>query len=130
MNYKNAILLIVVSLFVSLSSHSQEQNLKQANVELTYAKKQGRSKAIPELVVREQTNKTKKADARKGRMIPKNFVGRYKNRVVRSEVQHQSDDVLWQKSIAKSMGDTIDINVNIDGLKGGFFPPRSFRRCR
>ncbi|NNF22376.1 MAG: hypothetical protein HKN67_10555, partial [Saprospiraceae bacterium] len=109
-------------LLIPSSGYAQSRILENTKVEVTYARKQGRTMAITELVAREQTNRAKKKAAKRDRLIPRNFVGRYKNRTVEKGKIHDGEDKLWQKSIPKSQLNGIIPKVNIDGLFSGGSP--------
>ncbi len=120
MYIKYVVFLIV--LFFSFQLASQSKVIEDTMVEVTYAKKQGKTLPVRELLARQASDPDKKKLAKKNHTIPKNFVGRYDNRVLRPELEHHGEDLIRQKYFLKNSTRQIEPHVNIDGISSGNSP--------
>jgi len=115
-----------ISLFLfcclTLTLGAQEVKTIKAEVQVTYAKKLGRTAALKYLIPRKVTDKMKKK-ADKGKIRPpRNFEGRFPSRVQNESMEHTGPDKLRQTNINRSLAIVNEPLINVEGLSSGTAP--------
>ena len=118
---KSLLIAAIVLCCASIPLFSQDINIQKADVETTYAVKQGRTKAVRDIISKPATPKDKRSFAKKDRMIPKNFVGRYPSREIKNNKTYSGVDPIRQSEVSP-LHAAIPPLVNIDGLLAGGSP--------
>ncbi|NNE26369.1 MAG: hypothetical protein HKN09_05960, partial [Saprospiraceae bacterium] len=118
---KNLLITAVVLCSTPFLLSSQEIIFEDAVVETTYAVKQGRTPAVRDIIAKHPTPKEKRSLAKKDRIIPQNFKGRYPSKEIKNTKTYSGPDLLRQ-SENPSLNAAVQPLVNIDGLLAGGSP--------
>lgn len=116
---------IIVTLIAGLvctAGFAQKPASLETEVSTTYAVKKGRTLPVNQLKKAARNDTRKKKFYKSNTVIPRNFNGRFKNRVIDEDKANNGADVLRQTSIDSQNEIIIEPILNFDGLTSGSSP--------
>ena len=113
---------VLIFYCMAISLNAQEIETIKPIVQVTYAKKLGKTQALKYLIPRSVTDMQKKTADKKKIRPPRNFVGRHQSRIKDESKVHTGRDKIRQSSIQKKIGSIVEPLINIEGLNVGRAP--------